>query len=160
MGQLKLYKYAAGILLLLNLSMLAFFFFTKPPHHHGRGPMSGGQFKGRALEILNLETAQHDHFLSSAKAHNQSIEAIRAEQRVLLKPYFESIADTTKKVDKAKVLAQIETLERRKIEKTYEHFTEVKNMLHPEQKANFPRFMNSALEKVLFKPKPPRRKPH
>ncbi len=159
MGQLKFYKYAAGILLLLNVSMLVFFFLTRPPHH-GRGPMAGEKFKGRALKLLNLEATQYDHFLSYAEAHNQSIEAIKAEQQVLLKPYFESIADTAKVVDKGAVLAKVEALERQKVEKTYEHFTEVKNMLNTEQKANFPQFMNSALEKVLFKTKPPRRGLH
>ncbi len=156
MKQLQFYKYAAGALLLLNLAIMAFFFFTKPPPHK-RGSYN---FQKRAVDILKLDEQQHATFLQFAKVHNQKMDAVNEQQRMLLKPYFQSIIDTSKITDSERVLNEVQLLERNKIEVTYRHFQEVKSILNTEQQADFEEFMNNALEIILLEtkknPRPPK----
>ncbi len=148
MKQLQFYKYAALVLLLLNLSMIAFFFLTKPkPPHQGDG------FQKRGPNIMNMDEKQHDLFLQSAKQHGQHMKAINKQQQDLLKPYFYSLIDSTKNTNPNATLNEVQDLERQKIESTYQHFQEVKSILKPEQQADFELFMNDVIERILMETK-------
>lgn len=150
MKSLKFYQCTTISLLLLNLGIIGFFFWTKPPHPlHKNG--RGAKHMERPLEILQLDAAQHKIFDASAKAHHQAVREIGKQQRVLLQGYFESIVDTTKLVRQGEILAQVQHLERQKIEITYQHFEEVKTILNDTQKAHFAPFLKRVLTKVLFK---------
>lgn len=144
MKQLQFYKYAIWFLVLLNLSIIAFFFFTgKPPHHRGG-------FNGKkTIELLNLDREQHLQFTASAKTHQEEMVKLDEQQQQLLKPYFESIVDPTKVTNQDAILRQVEMLERKKIERTYQHLNEVKLMLRPDQQVNFKQFMNQILKRIL-----------
>ena len=60
--------------------------------------------------------------LKSARQHGQKMEAINQQQRNLLKPYFQSIIDTTMITDPTTTLLQVQELERDKIESTLPAF--------------------------------------
>jgi hypothetical protein len=148
MKQLQFYKYAAWVLLVLNISMLAFFFLTKPGPPHTQRP-----FKNRAVDVMHLDKQQHDIFLQYVKLHRQQMDSINDQQAKLLQPYFYSLIDSTKVADTAAVLDAVQALERKKIVATYQHFKQVKSNLRSDQQPNFETFMNQALEMILLQTK-------
>ena len=145
MSELKFFKYLAGGLLLLNLIMLGFFFLTKPgPPKHKR------PVRERAVRFMKLDKGQHQAFLQFANEHMALMDGFSNEQRNLLRPYFISILDAAKTIDTDTLLAQIQSIERKKIESTYQHFLDVKSILRPDQYAGFEQFMTAALEFILL----------
>ena len=150
MKQLQFYKYATLVLLLLNISMIGFFLLTKPkgPHRNGFGPKP-------TVEILKLDKQQHDAFLGHAKRHIEQMENYNILQKNQLKPYFNTLVDSTKNIDSNSHLQQVLQLERKKIESTYQHLQDVKSILRPEQQADFEPFVGSDLEIILLEKKNP-----
>ena len=142
MKTLQFYKYATFILLALNIGLIAFSFITRPKGQKGAPQL-------RAIETLGLDEAQHEFFLASAKEHITQMMSISEQQKELLMPYFNSIADSTQIVDAESVLSAVEQLERKKIEQTHQHFSEIKSILNADQIDDFEGFMDRTLEKLL-----------
>lgn len=142
MESLKFYKYATWGLLILNLLMLSFFIITKGGKHEGN------HTPGMAAELLKLNDEQHTQFLASAQQHEQIMDRINAAQSSLLKPYFSQLT-TPQKITSANTLTEIQALEKQKIEATYQHFEEVKNILTIEQLPDFKIFMNHILTRLI-----------
>ena len=155
MKQLQFYKYAIGGLLVLNLSMIAFFVLTAPPP---KGPRESGK---KAIDILKMDEEQNDFFLQSAQQHVRQMDDFAKQQRILLKLYFSSLIDSENPINSDSLLHQVQLLERKKIESTYQHFEDMKVMLKPEQQVHFEGFIEHALEFILLDKKkqlPPTRK--
>lgn len=149
MREVNFYKYAAILLLVINIGILAFFFTRKPPHHrpHPDGKEMAGQgrkLQERAAKMLNLDEAQKAKFIALATAHHQQIMAIDKEQKRLLDNGFKGIMDTAQMVSFSQDLRDIEVLEGEKIAKTFEHFREIKKLLNAKQIPDFERFMEGA----------------
>lgn len=142
----QFYKIAAGILLLLNLAMISFFFLTKPPHPHG---VNNRSFVRPADEIMQLDKDQNSQFLELASKHTKQIKTLEAEQRELLKPYFLSTIDSPNQSVSDSLVNEILRIEKQKIEKTQDHFQEVKSILKPEQKDKFKTFLEESLNFIL-----------
>lgn len=142
MKQLQFYKYAATGLLFLNIAMLAFFFLTKPPNHP-----RGKRFKGGAIEILNLDKTQDKVFFELVKNHKQKMKVFNQKQKELLKPYFDSLIDSTGQPQN--VIEKVEQLERQKIESIYQHFQDIKSILKKEQLSGFEEFMDVTIKRIL-----------
>ena len=143
MKQLQFYKYATLGLLVLNLLMISFFIITRggrPMHHHSAS---------RAIDLLKLNEQQHVQFLASAQKHEQAMNQINLAQSDLLKPYFSQLTTTTHNVASENTLDKIQVLEKRKIEATYQHFEEVKNILTEEQLPDFNIFMDNILRYLI-----------
>lgn len=148
MKQLQFFKYAAGILALLNIAMLAFFFLTKPPVPP---PMKGGArpFHHRAVELLDLNPEQQAAFKDLARRHSQLMRSINRQQSDWIEPYFQAIVDTSKDLESNAIMDTILQLERRKIEATAQHFEQVKSLLKESQLANFELFVSESLKVIL-----------
>lgn len=155
MKQLLFYKYAMIALLILNIAMLSFFFLTKPPHlkNHIAKPLRMGQ------EILKLNEEDKAVFLQLANVHHQEMQAVNKQQRELLNPYFSSIIDSTI-TNKDELLTQLQSLERKKLELTYQHFEELKSRLKSVETADYEKFMEMSLQFILSKNRPPRPRRH
>ena len=147
MSQLKFYKYAAFGLLVLNVSMLAFFFLTRP------GPGRGGPQKP-AIEHLGLDDAQHEEFLKFAHQHEDKMIIIEDQQKELLQAYFNTLVIASNTLDLPSTLERLTQLEKQKVELTYQHFSEIKAILKPNQIKDFESFMKHILKRLL----PPKRK--
>lgn len=155
MKNLRFYIYATWGLLILNLTMVAFFFLTAPP------PSQGTHKRGeKAVDILKLDKQQDESFILLATQHMQQMDDFNDEQRNLLKPYFNTLIDQSKSVDSDIILNQIQSLERKKIESTYQHFQEVKTILNPSQHLDYEYFIEHAIRKILIdqkkNPPPPK----
>ncbi|MEM1323182.1 MAG: hypothetical protein AAGG75_23150 [Bacteroidota bacterium] len=151
----QFYKYAAIVLFVLNLLVLAFVFWGPK----GPPPMGPGQ---GAQEMLQLDDQQHEAFLKLAEVHSEAIKELEKEQRRLLRPYFNSLTDATAPSDLDALMQGVQLAERRKITLTYQHFQEIKLLLRPEQQPAFKGFMNHMLKILLLEqqqhPKPPKGK--
>ena len=157
MKNLQFYRYAALALLLLNIGIIAFFIITMPrPPHGGERP----GFSDRAADVLKLDKQQHDTFLDLAKEHSELMRGFNDQQRDLLKPYFQTLAESSSKIDADSLLQRHQEIERKKIESTYKHFQDVKSILKDDQQESFGVFMESALRQILMEgnKKPPRGK--
>jgi len=146
MSQLKFYKYSIWALLLLNVGVLAFFFLTKPhPPHHA----SPNNFQSEVVEILGLNNQQAANFKKLAEDHMHKTRSINEQQEKLLPPYFKSLTDLSKNIDKDRILDEFQQLERKKIEVTYQHFQDIKSILDENQLPQFEGFMNTFIERIL-----------
>ncbi|PWJ55923.1 hypothetical protein CLV98_11217 [Dyadobacter jejuensis] len=148
MPALRLYKWAAIILLVVNLAMIALFFWTKPPH---KTPLKGLNFESH--KILELDDSQNEHFLESAQRHIQQIESLNAQQKTMLQEYFDSLVQPKDSVEQRSLLLKLEALEGKKIEMTLAHLKEVKSLLRPDQEDNFKIFYQQLLGRMLLQEK-------
>jgi len=149
MRELNFYKYAAILLLVINIGMLVFFFTLKPPHHrphlHGQGTVNHGEkHLERAAEMLNLDEAQKVEFIALATAHHQQMITINKEQKRLLDNGFNELMDTAPIGSFLQDLKQLEALEGKKITETFKHFKETKELLRIEQIPDFEEFVEGA----------------
>lgn len=145
MEQVKFYKYATITLVVLNIAMVAFFFLTKPKGkpHNGR----------KVVEMLQLDEAQNDTFLKYVDTHKALMKGFNEKQKALLKTYFQTLTDTTNLAVTDSLLTEVQRLERQKIESTYEHLKDVRNILNEEQTPYFQEFMNKVYSRILSKDK-------
>lgn len=142
MSKLKVYQIATAGLLLLNVILLAFIIFAPKPD--GNGPPL------RVMDHFGFDTAQDEQFLALADAHKAQIKAANDQQAELLQQYFLQLT-SDEATNPGPLPPGIGTLEREKINSTYEHFLDIKKMLRPEQQAAFPSFVEAALDRILLK---------
>lgn len=157
MSQLNFYKYATWALLFLNLAVLVFFILTRPRHHHHP---STKDFRSEVINILNLNDQQQSAFRKLAHEHNQSMIMLKEQQQDLLPPYFANLAEPSESIDPDKILTKFQQLEREKIEVTYQHFQDIKNLLNQEQLPYFKGLMGKLIDELLLEkqvpPSPPK----
>lgn len=153
----KIYKFATWALLLLNIALLAFFFLAPPPHmNRGNGPS-----KGIGKNMLNLDDEQKDLFQASANKHQRLMESLSKDQADLLNAYFDNLITFTDQSQKDSLLSNFTNVEAQKLELTYEHFEEVKEILTDDQLENFEKFISELLNRTVLKrnrrPKKPKK---
>lgn len=130
------YKWAIGILLVLNLIQIVFFFFGKPPH-----PPKHHRFHEQAMEILHLEESQTYQFHNFTRVHHKNMQMFNAKEKELIELYFETPLDD--------YLHQIHEIQTQKIQFTEEHFKAIYDMLNEDQKVYFNAFKSKALGRIL-----------
>ena len=145
MSKSSLYKFAAIGLLLLNLVLLAYLLFGGFNKHHA--PPPGGMMNAAKKE-MNLTNEQHEVFLKSAKKHQRDISRLEERQAALSHQYFLQ-EETSGPETQDSLLAQVATLEKEKIERTRQHFAEIKAMLKPAQVAGYEKFLQKVLGRIF-----------
>jgi hypothetical protein len=133
----KIYKFATWALLLLNIALLGFFFLAPPDMNRGNGPS-----KGMGKDMLNLGDEQKDLFQASANKHQRLMESLSKDQADLLNAYFDNLITFTNHSQKDSLLSNFTNVEAQKLELTYEHFEEVKEILTDDQFENFEKFIS------------------
>ena len=137
MDKLTCYRYASIGLLVLNLAILAFFFLYRP--------MVGGENPPPpSLDMLDMDEAQRDAVHGLATEHQAIMRSANERQKELLNQYFSHLAETDKTAP-LKLPAVYLRLEEEKISSTYAHFLQIKRLLRPEQRAQFPTFVHQSL---------------
>ncbi len=80
MKSLTFFKWAAGLLLVMNLGLLAFMFFRPgPPHGDRKHPT-----KERLQKELGFDEKQFQEFHESVEVHKEKMELANEEQSLLL----------------------------------------------------------------------------
>ncbi len=148
MKQLQFFKYATISLILLNVILLGFLLFKRPPFPHKKD-----NNQKNAKEYLNLSKEQNESFLKLANQHIQDMKDLNEQQRDLLKVYFEGLVYPNDNHTQDSILLKVQDVERTKIESTYQHFTDVKKLLDPDQHKGFEVFLNHAIDRILLKEK-------
>lgn len=137
------YRNLSLILLCLNIALLAFFFLARPPHPKGH----------RAAKVMNFTEQQEVQFRKYADQHKEQVTAYNEQQRSLIERYFSTLKANAPAVNADSLLQIFQTLEKQKVEITYQHFQEIKALLHEEQYADFENFVEQSMNRVLQRSK-------
>lgn len=148
MNQLKIYKYTALLLLVLNVGMLAFFFMTGSNRNRPEGNL-----KDNAKAILHLDNEQNDRFLTLAKAHSEAMNTLDIKHKAVLSSYLEQLLESDMNFDSKASALEIGAIEKEKVESTFHHFKDVKSLLREEQQPYFEKFIMRAMQFMLSKNK-------
>ncbi len=158
MNKFMTYKSATWALLALNVIVLAFFVFIKPTHQMPPNPL-----REFAKTEMNLDENQYQLFIKSADKHRKQIIELETQQNDLLQKYFSHlIVDTLTNNNAAnndENLAALQSIEKQKIELTYQHFVEIKSLLKPTQYESYAVFLQKALDRFFKKNKKNRKPP-
>lgn len=146
MNQVKFYKYIIFGLVSLNMIVLAFFLLTKQHPRHQPPPKN---IQAEVIKIFGLDSQQTVAFNKLTIGHKQKMREIEAQQKKLLLSYFGSLTNDIQGADKDSLLDQFQQLEREKIEFTYRHFEEIKELLNKSQLPEFEEFMRNVTDKLL-----------
>ncbi|MEZ4776901.1 MAG: hypothetical protein R3D00_27250 [Bacteroidia bacterium] len=147
MNQVKFYKYAIWSLIGLNITILAFFLMLRPqPRHHN----PNGNLRSEVIEMLHLNTQQASQLNASAEKHTQKMNEINDRQFRLLSPYFGRLITSSENNDTESLLNEYQQLEKEKIEVTYQHLQEIKDLLNDDQMPYFEEFMIKTTDRILL----------
>ncbi len=149
MSKLKFYKIATVSLLTLNIAMVALYMFLepKPPHHR-----SGNALQSQIVNALHLDDRQEEAFRMFAKQHSDEIDALSHDQQSLLTTYFNVLIEPSEETKKDSLLVQFQELERQKLQVTYQHFEDIRDLLSVEQIPLFKGLMHEIVSRLLRSP--------
>ncbi|MCX8210478.1 MAG: hypothetical protein OTI34_05495 [Lewinella sp.] len=141
MEKITLYRITVAGLLLLNLVLVAFLWFGRP---------NAGPPPFRAVERFDLSEEQSKQFFKSAGAHRATMRQVNGEQRDVLREYFKTLKVPANNTP-IPVPPEVLRLEEQKVQATYDHFLAVKGLLNPEQRNEYPSFIDYVIERVVEK---------
>ncbi len=147
MSRLKLFQFLALAMFVLNVVLIGFIFWKMPGPGHGP---RGLEKRQPATVIMHLDKEQNDLFLEDAKAHAKLIKSYDQEQKQLLLTYFQTIIDSSDSLLLDSLLAQVQDIEKKKIESTYKHFQTVESIIRPDQRAGFEDFVSRAIGRIII----------
>lgn len=99
--------------------------------------------------ILDLDQEQTAKFKELAKAHHNEIKSLNLEHRLFMSTYFASLGEQTSEFERDSLVANLQHVERQKLEVTYKHFEDIKSILTKQQLEDFPIFVEQSLFRVL-----------
>lgn len=140
-------------MVIINGVCITFMMLPKK-HMPPRPPINNvkANFMPKAVEILKLDASQQASFKELAEIHNKEMEMLNKKQLQLLQSKFENLLNSEQNESlKDSLNTALVLIEKDKIETTYQHFNDVKNLLTAEQQDNFEPFMKQALEILLVK---------
>lgn len=150
----KLYKISFFILLILNVALLYFSFsHTGPPRGHIDDPNS---LKERIVEELGFDHTQETRFLQLANGHRDEMTILIREQKELAQHYFRLLKQDDQEGEKERISKAIQLLEAKKLEVTYSHLEEVKQLCTAEQKEAFSDLVEM-ITQTLMRKNPPKK---
>lgn len=139
MTNTNFYKYLSFGLIALNLILIALLIIGRP---NGQGPRPG-------KAPINFNDDQHEQFLTSVDKHKAQMSTLNNNQRDLLKVYFDKLtSDNYSDIDSV-TIANILNIEKDKIESTYLHFLDVRELTDKNQKEEYEAFVEFALDRIL-----------
>ena len=152
----NIYKIGLFVMLVTNIALI-FLMVNKP-----RPPMNGGEgLMGKISNKLNLTKEQEIRYFDMAKNHQKEIKKIETEQKELVKVYFNLLnTNTTDSPNKSFLIEEFKSFEAKKLEVTFQHFEDLKNLCNEEQKEQFKLIINEVTNVLTGKsqkfPPPPR----
>ncbi len=132
-----LYKVTISVLIVLNLLQVVARFMAHKP--------LGDPIK-MPVKQLALDEVQEKKFRELVQAHRKKMVDFRTEQTPITEAYFNLPSDS--------LLNEVTAIEKKKIEATQQHFIDVKNMLHANQKGKFEVFKKRSIKRILGFPPP------
>lgn len=141
----KGWVWAIVTLLVMNLALTVFLFLQK----------SKRQKPGIFLsETLGMNEEQENQFESLKEAHFQEMKVLDDQVRTARGNLFAEI-DKSNKLKTERILSRIGELEKEKDRNTFEHFTEVRNILTEAQQNEFDEFLQRMMSQGSNQGPPP-----
>jgi len=151
MGNIKFYKTAVALLLLLNIGTLVFMWAHRPPP-----PAGAGAFMF-LVKATNMDKAQIEAYEQLKTAHRVKMDAFRAQNGQLRGKLFELMSQHGSNDPAVALLMDSIASSRRQEEiVTYDHFREVRAICRPDQQAKFDAAIGEAVQSMG--PSEPRRR--
>ncbi len=148
MSQIKFFKTLTIVLVLLNITVIAFFFLRHHgPRHHHFPPHHGRPLFEIIERKLNLNGKQRQQFKIMRESHHEQMMALDRKRDELLKKYFESIGNG--QTSGNNLIGEIINIEKERIDITYKHFEDIKALCKEEQLKDFPEVLDIAIEHLL-----------
>ena len=98
--------------------------------------------------VLNLSEVQSEQFYVLVNEHKIEMQSISDSQAEILTQYFKTLYEPNE-LSKEAALSNFCALENQKIQSTYNHFQDIQEMLNDDQLANFPEFIDKAMNHIL-----------
>ncbi len=150
----KFLKIVIIILLLINISTLAFMWMHKGPHGMPPPRQEIGDF---LIRELNFTETQRKQFVKMRDEHRSSVRNLREQSRELHDDFFDLLASSSTDSIKVNQLADSITFNQKQIElSTFYHFQKVRGICTTEQQKKFDEVINDAL-RMMAPPPPPHR---
>lgn len=150
MENLKFYKIAIVLLLLLNIGTLSFLWMHRPPPPDQRGPF---QFLIRAT---GMDEEQQKAYAQLRDKHRSQVEAFKTQNSALRKQLFGLLAQQGAGDPMVLQLTDsIASIKRQEEILTYEHFRQVRAICRPDQQTRFDAAIGEAIQSMA--PPPPGR---
>jgi protein CpxP len=151
MSNSKVYKIGFSVMLVINITVIAFLLIG-PPAHPQRGPSGAHQrdLKDEISNGLQLNEEQRHQYLEMAVEHREELRIIERSQKELASQYlgFLKLTEVSDN-EMAEVLSRLSQLESAKIDATYEHFEELKKLCTASQLADFDKIMDQVISVLL-----------
>ena len=151
MENLKFYKIAIALLLLLNIGTLTFMWLHRPPHPGARGPFMF------IVKATGMDDAQQETYRQLRDAHRSKLDAYRMQNSKIRGQMFDLLAEYGEDGAQVRQLADsIAAVKREEELLTYEHFRRVREICRPEQQSKFDAAIGEAIQSMA-PPHPPGR---
>ena len=137
-------------MVLLN-AFLAYLLVAKPMSRPKKERPKSELFKRISNELM-LTPDQRTKYEELAKEHREQMNTLERKQSPLVKSYFETLMDDS---GPGEIQDSILHIEKQKLEVTYSHFSELKNLLDPSQQKNFESVIEDMLQVLINKPNMP-----
>jgi periplasmic protein CpxP/Spy len=142
MGNLKFYKLAIALLLLLNIGTLTFLWTHRPP---GGG---GGPFMF-LVKATHMDDAQKGAYEQLRTEHRAQMNAFRANNSLLRGRLFELLATQDANAPEVQKMIDLIASSRKQEEiTTFEHFRKVRGLCRPDQQAKFDAAIGEAVQSL------------
>jgi len=143
MENLKFYKIAIAILLLLNIGTLAFMWLNRPPSPGARGPFMF------IVKATGMDEAQQATYRQLRDLHRSKVETFQNQNRQIRAQLFNLLAQKDENDPEVQQLTDsIATLKRQEELLTFEHFRRVREICRPDQQVKFDAALGEAIQSM------------
>jgi len=150
----KLLTYLVLVLVILNGGTLIFILTDR----HGKPPRRPHVFEV-ITERLKLNETQQDEFEKLRRDHRKKMDSLDDNFEQVMLNYFGLLKDVqVKKSLQDSLEAVMGNLEKQKAKTTFDHFRQVKNILHEDQKNKFDQLAPELVKVMGSKKSPPPRR--
>ncbi|MEQ8711958.1 MAG: hypothetical protein RIC80_03020 [Cyclobacteriaceae bacterium] len=161
MNNRSVYKIGFFVMLAINLTVIAFVFTSssRPPRAPGMSHQK--DIKEEISSILKLSAEQKEQYYKSAMEHREKLRLIERSLKERAEQYLGFLRlDDPQEAEMNSVLSELSELEIAKIEATYEHFEQLRDICTAPQLADFDQVMDQVITVLLNdrknNPPPPR----
>ena len=137
-----------SFLIVLNATILFLFMGGKNPGRPGQGGQTPRDLQ--IIEALSLNEEQQENFEILKEEHRGKMRDLNSETDEMLQAYFMLLeSGEIYSAQKDSLESEFATLEKEKINVTFDHFQKLKTICNPDQQKEFDAFLPTLIELVL-----------
>lgn len=153
MKTIKVYKIGLAAMVILNIVLVSLFVQDRPPRRPNR---ASSPVMARIIDQLQLDEKQQERFAEMAKTHQETLRRLQRMQKELVREYLAHLKEVEIPEEaENRLLDQIQALEVKKVQLTYNHLNELKGICSPSQSQRFAALVDELSESLLSREKAP-----